>query len=63
MSNITTVQEEKKALNNELPRSKLRGIKQECHARENGHPSWIPSFEGLTNSKQASGNLPGLIKA
>jgi hypothetical protein len=28
----------------------------------NGHPSWIPSFEGMTNSKQVSGNLPGVIK-
>jgi hypothetical protein len=41
-------------------RQALRGIKQECHARENGHPSWIPSFEEMTNAKQASGNLPGV---
>jgi|OpeIllAssembly_1097287.scaffolds.fasta_scaffold41651_1 MoaA/NifB/PqqE/SkfB family radical SAM enzyme len=30
------------------------------HARENGHPSWIPSFEGMTNENschQGAGNL------
>ena len=43
-----------------LMRSGLRGIKQECHARENGHPSWIPSFEGMTNENswhQGTSNL------
>jgi hypothetical protein len=27
---------------NEIPRSELPGIRQKCHAREDGHPSWIP---------------------
>jgi hypothetical protein len=57
---------------NERPRSKLRGIEEECHAREacpreggeraSRNLSWIPSFEGMTNSKQASGNSPEVIK-
>jgi hypothetical protein len=32
------------------------------HARANGHPGWIPSFEGMTKSKQASGNQPRVIE-
>jgi hypothetical protein len=46
---------------NERFSSKQRGI-EERHARANEHPLWISSFEEMTTSKQASGNLPGVIE-